>query len=70
MSQNPRATRGRPRKPAVVTRIAQLARALPLQGRCRGFESLCAHRLPSWRRATPTTWLKLLIFQCFGCETS
>jgi hypothetical protein len=24
-------------------RIAQLARALPLQGRCRGFESLCAH---------------------------
>ena len=25
-------------------RIAQLARALPLQGRCRGFESLCAHR--------------------------
>jgi hypothetical protein len=29
------------RKP--VGRIAQLARALPLQGRCRGFESLCAH---------------------------
>ena len=25
-------------------RIAQLARALPLQGRCRGFESLCAYR--------------------------
>lgn len=24
-------------------RIAQLVRALPLQGRCRGFESLCAH---------------------------
>ncbi len=27
-----------------IGRIAQLARALPLQGRCRGFESLCAHQ--------------------------
>ena len=31
--------------PRLVGRIAQLARALPLQGRCRGFESLCAHHL-------------------------
>ena len=30
----------------LVGRIAQLARALPLHGRCRGFESLCAHHLP------------------------
>ena len=43
MSQIPRATCRRPRNPDAVTRIAQLARALPLQGRCRGFESLCAH---------------------------
>lgn len=28
-------------------RLAQLARALPLQGRCQGFESLSAHRLMS-----------------------
>ena len=34
-------------------RIAQLARALPLQGRSRGFESLCAHHhLPGITRRT------------------
>ena len=32
-------------------RIAQLARALPLHGRCRGFESLCAHRKTPARRS-------------------
>ena len=33
----------RPVRSPLPGRIAQLVRALPLQGRCRGFESLCAH---------------------------
>ena len=32
-------------------RVAQLARALPLQGRCRGFESLRAHNGSAWSSA-------------------
>ena len=42
-----RATRAPSHRPPVGSapsgRIAQLARALPLQGRCRRFESVCAH---------------------------
>ena len=42
-------------------RIAQLARALPLQGRCRGFESLCAHHHQQ-RCLCPVQWLSTALF--------
>ena len=37
-------------------RIAQLVRALPLQGIGRGFESLCAHPLLSISQHCPWSW--------------
>ena len=44
--------------PARPGRIAQLVRALPLQGRCRGFESLCAHwSEPARSRVEPVATL-------------
>ena len=36
---------------AALGRVAQLVRALPLQGRCRGFESLRAHPDDRWSPA-------------------
>ena len=51
-------------------RIAQLARARPLQGRCRGFESLCAHRFVVVASGHSDDFAETVDLPVFPVETS